>query len=134
MVSDGLGADVGEIRRELTGAADEMRKAGSEVTGGIRSVRTDLRAATDVKKVFPTRAHRTRRPAATAAAGGTGAAAGIAAGASGAGTANAARREPSADPAAATEADPTTTVPVEPPAGPPSDPAAGDTEPAAGDA
>lgn len=70
MVSDGLGSDVGEIRRELTGAADEMRKAGAEVTGGIASARKDLRAATDVKQVFPTRAHRTRRPAAAAASEG----------------------------------------------------------------
>jgi sec-independent protein translocase protein TatB len=71
MVSDGLGADVTEIRRELTGAADEMRRAGSEVTGGVASVRKDLKSATDVKKVFPTRTHRTRRPAATAGAGGS---------------------------------------------------------------
>ena len=69
MVSDGLGSDVGEIRRELTGAADEMRKAGAEVTGGIASARKDLRSATDVKQVFPTRAHRTRRPAAAASEG-----------------------------------------------------------------
>jgi sec-independent protein translocase protein TatB len=127
MVSEGLGTDLGEVRKELTGAADEMRKAGSEVTGGIQSARRDLRAATDVKRVFPTRAHRTRRPAATAAAG-------SAAGATSAAGADPAAPASSADPRPAAPPDTTAPIPAEAPTDPVSEPSSGSVEPAAGDA
>jgi hypothetical protein len=67
MVSEGLGADVAELRREMTSTVAEVRKMGSDVTRDLTSARQDLRSATDVKRVFPNRAHRTRRPASAAA-------------------------------------------------------------------
>lgn len=96
MVSDGLGSEVADLRREMTSSIDEIRSAGTQVTKDLTSTRRELRAATDVKQVFPTRAHRTRRPAATM---------GGAAGADGAGSAGATPASPRSEQPTPSEGD-----------------------------
>ncbi len=57
MVQTGIGGDLDEIRTEIRGTADELRRTSKEITGGVKE-------ATDVKPLLPPkrpRAHRTGR-------------------------------------------------------------------------
>jgi len=57
MVQTGIGGDLDEIRTEIRGTADELRRTSKEITGGVKE-------ATDMKPLLPSKkpgAHRTRR-------------------------------------------------------------------------
>ena len=54
MVQTGLGSDLDDVRKELRGTADELRKTS-------RDIASDVKGATDVKPLLPS-VHRSRRP------------------------------------------------------------------------
>lgn len=53
MVQTGLGSELDEVRSEIRGAANELKKTTRDLAGGIKD-------ATDVKQLFPKSAHRPR--------------------------------------------------------------------------
>jgi Tat protein translocase TatB subunit len=57
MVKDGIGDDLADVRKEVRGTADELKRTSKEITGGVKE-------ATDVKPLFPSKRgpHRTPRP------------------------------------------------------------------------
>jgi Tat protein translocase TatB subunit len=60
MVRTEIGSDLDDVRNELRGTANELRRSGQEITGGVRD-------ATDVQSLLPKTKrgpHRTRRPGA----------------------------------------------------------------------
>lgn len=57
MVQTGIGDDFDDVRKELRGTADELRRTSKEITGGVKR-------AGDVKSLLPSKKggpHRTRR-------------------------------------------------------------------------
>ena len=69
MVQEGVGGDLDDVRKELRGTTDELKKASKEITGGVKE-------ATDVKPLLPSAkrgTHRTpRSPSAVRRAAGPG--------------------------------------------------------------
>lgn len=58
MVQTGIGDDLDDVRKEIRGTTDELRRTSKEIAGGVKE-------ATDVKPLLPTMkpgAHRTPRP------------------------------------------------------------------------
>jgi Tat protein translocase TatB subunit len=58
MVKTGIGDDLADVRKEVRGTADELKRTSKEITGGVKD-------ATDVKPLFPSTkrgTHRTPRP------------------------------------------------------------------------
>jgi Tat protein translocase TatB subunit len=58
MVKTGIGDDLADVRKEVRGTADELKRTSKEITGGVKD-------ATDVKPLFPSTKrgpHRTPRP------------------------------------------------------------------------
>lgn len=61
MVKTGIGDDLDDVRKELRGTADELKRTSQEITGGVKE-------ATNVKPLLPSTrrgADRTRRPGST---------------------------------------------------------------------
>jgi sec-independent protein translocase protein TatB len=46
MVKDGIGDDLDDVRKEVRGTADELKRTSKEITGGVKE-------ATDVKPLLP---------------------------------------------------------------------------------
>jgi Tat protein translocase TatB subunit len=60
MVKEGIGNDLDDVRKEIRGTADEVRRTSREITGGVKEA-TDVQALLPKAKRGP---HRTRRPGA----------------------------------------------------------------------
>jgi Tat protein translocase TatB subunit len=58
MVETGIGDDLGDVRKELRGTADELRRTSGEIAGQVKGS-VDVRSSLPSKKPG---VHRTRRP------------------------------------------------------------------------